>query len=1244
MNLLKVLIVFLGLTSFLHADMDGFEFWVGNYTMARAYFDIFNGIAALMQNPLYIQLLQLVFTIGAFSVFLLGVFKTLQGADAKGGIADFAKYVIAGSMILMLALPDPDADESTTAVLLVQAKENSNTFCDDLAKVNGSVVDHSTYSAFSVALPQTLAWFFASVNTIGYEMTNLATAAFSSVSLSSSVNSSLAANAASGFGAGPDAVNNIADFSFDKLSATYRNTTFVSASFGKVQTGTVLVETLPYFLKECLYSVGGENETLGANINYTMKNTADTYKTLNSIYVDKRLEVYPNTYGGSPSSSVDLVSFGANLDMKFITFTDMDGVETTGFCGDMWTEVVGVALGNIPGSEMLCTPGLAKSFNPGTMYLLTGNKTQNTVAVAGGIAKQAAVNAASRNVASSSMLDGQISFASVKSQNEFISSSVGSGKYMAQMLPYLQMGIRAVLYAFFPFVFLVIMLPGGFAVAKSYAQSMIWVELWSPVAAILNYFLGYFQLDKMAQAGGDGMNAVNASGLVSDANMLASVGGYLYASVPALTYLILKGSAQMLGSITGGMASGFSKNMDSDQINRDISEVEKKDQFNKSTGQNKSLAAVQQLAALGEGQQSGAEMGRDFELGGSSDKGYLKGKSNLGKGTSNKNEDTRNYGQLDSKDIKAASAASVGLDFQTKVQKLKTMGIVKEDGTIDQQKLKDSGLGIGGSEAVDLMTKDKVFKDTMGEGYTPKEAGQVLSNIAAGKKIGENSKEFKFLQAIHQLDNPNAAPLTLSQASEKAIAIHKDISTVQANEEVKTHDRNEQSQVKQGQVKSVSNSTTVKEFKKMAGLGEGAIVNKTTRNNRAVFTGVDTHGNKVYAVAGKKFLRTDTSQSTKDGSTISKEQQQKLLSETQEQVGTGDQMAGGNNWKEMSFNGNTRKQSKAASYEEDRKLTATQTLAAVMNSGTAGHMDGLKNIQGYGDFKGAAKGLSTSLHNAATNARNSGDTKTADKYDKLANGITNENGSINANGLMAARSEASQMKGSTEVMDAVQKLDNQTADLQAGISTKDRATFNTSDFKAKLSKGLAQGVIIDKVGQDIKMDYKDTNGKIQHGTAQEVFRRDLASKILTENGEEVNEESLSKMKDLDMEGMQSYAKDNFNMSEGKFNTLAAASGSIVNAGISGKNAAWKELVDSGVTDSIAKEFGAAGAANAKTFDQAKSIGAADLLTNDTYGAAASGAVVGKVEVGEKALSATHRLSQFVKNGKSLKDWIASIGK
>src|SRR6185295_16141575 len=70
------------------------------------------------------------------------------------------------------------------------------------------------------------------------------------------------------------------------------------------------------------------------------------------------------------------------------------------------------------------------------------------------------------------------------------SSYMTMGKVAEQALPLIRNVIEAVIYAVFPFVFLLFLLAQGRGLGmaiKSFVLSLVWIQLWPPLYAILNY-------------------------------------------------------------------------------------------------------------------------------------------------------------------------------------------------------------------------------------------------------------------------------------------------------------------------------------------------------------------------------------------------------------------------------------------------------------------------------------------------------------------------------------------------------------------------------------------------------------------------------------------------------------------------------------------------------------------------------------------------------------------------------------
>ena len=141
---------------------------------------------------------------------------------------------------------------------------------------------------------------------------------------------------------------------------------------------------------------------------------------------------------------------------------------------------------------------------------------------------------------------------------------IASGQIASQALPLVRNAIEAVIYGLFPFILLLALMMGGvqaFQLLKGYGLALIWIALWPPIYAIINY------LDTLAIAKNAAANAYNAlngaqgltlatsnaiyGGMISD----MAVVGYLVMSVPAIAAAVVFGLNKM-ASIGAGFTSG----------------------------------------------------------------------------------------------------------------------------------------------------------------------------------------------------------------------------------------------------------------------------------------------------------------------------------------------------------------------------------------------------------------------------------------------------------------------------------------------------------------------------------------------------------------------------------------------------------------------------------------------------------------------------------------------------------------
>jgi len=136
------------------------------------------------------------------------------------------------------------------------------------------------------------------------------------------------------------------------------------------------------------------------------------------------------------------------------------------------------------------------------------------------------------------------------------------GKVAEQALPVFRNVVEAVTYALFPLFVLLLLLTSGretMMAFKGYAAILIWIQLWPPLYAILNYMASIYAAYDLAAAAdlGTGSKALSlqtASTIYSRAISGEAVVGYLAISVPFIAWAALKGMQNMGTAFVGGLS------------------------------------------------------------------------------------------------------------------------------------------------------------------------------------------------------------------------------------------------------------------------------------------------------------------------------------------------------------------------------------------------------------------------------------------------------------------------------------------------------------------------------------------------------------------------------------------------------------------------------------------------------------------------------------------------------------------
>jgi len=136
------------------------------------------------------------------------------------------------------------------------------------------------------------------------------------------------------------------------------------------------------------------------------------------------------------------------------------------------------------------------------------------------------------------------------------------GKVAEQALPVFRNVIEAVTYAIFPLFVLLLLLTSGresMMAFKGYASILIWIQLWPPLYAVLNYMASVYAAYDLAAAAdlGTGARALalqTASTIYSRAISGEAVVGYLAISIPFIAWAVLKRMATFGTAMVGGLS------------------------------------------------------------------------------------------------------------------------------------------------------------------------------------------------------------------------------------------------------------------------------------------------------------------------------------------------------------------------------------------------------------------------------------------------------------------------------------------------------------------------------------------------------------------------------------------------------------------------------------------------------------------------------------------------------------------
>jgi conjugal transfer mating pair stabilization protein TraG len=139
---------------------------------------------------------------------------------------------------------------------------------------------------------------------------------------------------------------------------------------------------------------------------------------------------------------------------------------------------------------------------------------------------------------------------------------INYGKVAEQALPVFRNVIEAITYAMFPLFVLLLLLTSGketMTAFKGYANTLIWIQLWPPLYAVLNYMAATYAAYDLAAAadlgtGTKSLSLQTASTIYSRAISGEAVVGYLSMSIPFIAWSALKRMENLGTALVGGLS------------------------------------------------------------------------------------------------------------------------------------------------------------------------------------------------------------------------------------------------------------------------------------------------------------------------------------------------------------------------------------------------------------------------------------------------------------------------------------------------------------------------------------------------------------------------------------------------------------------------------------------------------------------------------------------------------------------
>lgn len=140
------------------------------------------------------------------------------------------------------------------------------------------------------------------------------------------------------------------------------------------------------------------------------------------------------------------------------------------------------------------------------------------------------------------------------------SSWVAGFAIFNNLIGYVFTVLQAFIFAITPLIVMALIIPGiGKTIFVNYAQILVWLTLWTPLLAVLNFIITLFASESFAASLGYGPTMANKALVSERMNDLVIAAQFLGTMVPMLSWGIVKGAMAFTEFISAGIGSAFAQ-------------------------------------------------------------------------------------------------------------------------------------------------------------------------------------------------------------------------------------------------------------------------------------------------------------------------------------------------------------------------------------------------------------------------------------------------------------------------------------------------------------------------------------------------------------------------------------------------------------------------------------------------------------------------------------------------------------